>query len=419
MTYIRWFGVFFGVVSLAIQPVFPDSTTLVIAWATVALFAIGSVTIWGLLARIGTEEGLEKLGRFGMLLDTGVILAFVWIFSFEDPYNGWALVFLIPLEAALRYRLRGALLAAGAVAVFFLPQSLHFARLHDRVFDLDGYVFTVGLGLLIAGIAGTMAEGWHDRTLAFEKQSARLTEMDRLKDRYLAVTSHEIRGPLTAIITGTDTLLRRGDRLKEEQRKQLLEMVAQQSHQMARLVDDLMISNELQAGQIALHPQWVELEPTLKQALEAADSKRNAHQLELFVEPLRCEVDPARVSQLVRNLVENAYKYTPDRTRVSVTAQAVKDGIRLEVSDDGPGIPVEKRSQLFEAFSRIEETSAGKEGVGLGLFVVSQLVTSMRGRIDFASSSRGTTFAIHIPCETEKLNHPRLGLIKGEAGASG
>ena len=419
MTYVRWFGVLFAVVSLAIQPRFPDSATQASAWTVVALFAIGSMAIWGILARVDTEPALAKLGRFSMALDAGVIMAFVWIFSFENPYNGWALLFLIPLEAALRYRLRGALLAACAVAIFYLPQSLHFAQLHDTVFDLDAYIFTMGLSLLIAGVAGTMAEGWHDKSLAFEKQSARLTEMDRLKDRYLAVTSHEIRGPLTAIITGTDTLLRRGDRLKEEQRQQLLEMVAQQSHQMARLVDDLMISNELQAGHIALHPEWVELEPTLKQALEAADSKRNAHQLELFVEPLRCEVDPARVSQLVRNLVENAYKYTPDRTRVSVSAQAIKDGIKLEVADDGPGIPVEKRSQLFEAFSRIEETSAGKEGVGLGLFVVSQLVTSMQGRIDFASSSRGTTFAIHIPCNTEKPNTPRLGLIKGEAGASG
>ena len=419
MTYVRWFGVLFALVSLSIQPFFPDTGTQVAAWAVVAVFALGSVTIWGLLARVETEAELLKLGRFGFALDAGVIMAFVWIFSFENPYNGWALLFLIPLEAALRYRLRGALLAACAVALFYLPQSIRFAELHDTVFDLDSYIFTMGLALLIAGVAGTMAEGWHEKSQAFEKQSARLTEMDRLKDRYLAVTSHEIRSPLTAIITGTDTLLRRGDRLSDTQRSQLLEMVAQQSHQMARLVDDLMISNELQAGEIALHPEWVELEPTLKQALEAADSKRNAHLLEVFVEPLRCELDPARVSQLVRNLVENAYKYTPDRTRVSVSAQAVRDGIKLEVADDGPGIPVEKRSQLFEAFSRIEETAAGKEGVGLGLFVVSQLVTSMKGRIDFASSSRGTTFAIHVPCSTQKLDAPRLGLVQGEGGASG
>ena len=414
MTYVRWFGVAFAVVSLSIQQGFPHPDTQVLAWSTVALFAIASVTLWGALARVESEPGLIKLGRVGFAVDAVVILVFVWTFAFENPYNTWALLYLIPLEAALRYRLKGALAAAALVAIFYAPVALRFADLHDRAFDVDAYVFVIGLGALIAGVSGTMAEGWHRKSLAFEKQSARLTELDRLKDRYLAVTSHEIRGPLTAIISGTDTLLRRGDRLTEDQRRQLLEMTAQQSHQLARLVEDLMVGNEMQAGEIRLNPEWVELEPTLRQALEAADSKRKAHQLEVYVQPLKAEIDPARVSQLIRNLVENAYKYTPDRTRVSVSAQLAREGIVLEVADDGPGIPVEKRSQLFEAFSRIEETAAGREGVGLGLFVVSQLVTSMKGRIDFASSTRGTTFAIHIPCPTERLESPRLGLVQGE-----
>lgn len=419
MTYVRWFGVLFGVVSLSIQPSFPDSTTHALAWALIAVFALGSVLLWGMLARLETEPSLIRLGVAGFALDAGVIMGFVWIFAFETPFNAWALLFLIPLEAALRYRLRGSLLAAGLVTLFYIPASFHYANLHNASFDLNSYVFSVGLAILIAGVAGTMAEGWHEKSLAFENQSTRLTELDNLKDRYLAVTSHEIRGPLTAIISGTDTLLRRGDRLSDEQRSQLLEMTAQQSHQLARLVDDLMIGNELQAGKIALHPEWVELEATLQSALQAADSKRKGHRLEVFVQPIRCEIDSARVSQLVRNLVENAYKYTPDNARVSVTAQESRDGILLEVSDDGPGIPVEKRSQLFEAFSRIEETAAGREGVGLGLFVVSQLVTSMSGRIDFASSTRGTTFGIHIPCNRERLESPRLGLVQGEGGVTG
>ena len=416
MTYVRWFGVLFAVISLAIQPSFPDTSTLAWGWGLVAVFALGSVLLWGILARVQNESALVKLGRASFVLDAVVIMGFVWTFSFEDPFNVWALLFLIPLEAALRYRLRGALLSAGAVALFYVPATIHYGNLHDIAFDVDSYIFTVGLAALIAGVAGTMAEGWHEKSLAFEKQSARLTELDDLKDRYLAVTSHEIRGPLTAIISGTHTLLRRGDRLSDDQRKQLLEMTAQQSQALARLVDDLMIGNELKAGKIALHPEWVSLESTLDSALQAADSKRKAHRLEVFSQPLRCEIDSARVAQLVRNLVENAYKYTPDHARVSVTAQESRDGILLEVSDDGPGIPVEKRSQLFEAFSRIEETAAGREGVGLGLFVVSQLVTSMEGRIDFASSTRGTTFGIHIPCKTERLDAPRLGLVRGEGG---
>jgi K+-sensing histidine kinase KdpD len=118
--------------------------------------------------------------------------------------------------------------------------------------------------------------------------------------------------------------------------------------------------------------------------------------------------------QITRNLVENAYKYTPDRTRVAVTARATADGVLVEVMDDGPGIPTEKRDQLFEAFSRIHETAAGREGVGLGLYVVSQLVAVMDGRLDLASSSKGTTFTIYIPCKRRPTGKPQMGLVTVE-----
>nr|MDQ3958613.1 ATP-binding protein [Actinomycetota bacterium] len=184
--------------------------------------------------------------------------------------------------------------------------------------------------------------------------------------------------------------------------------------QLSRLVDDLLITSQLQGGKLALHPARCDLQATVQQAIEAAGSKRGGHTLEVFVEPLHCVIDSSRVVQIVRNLVENAYKYTPPRAMVSVTASAEEGGVSIEVADDGPGIPPEKRAELFEAFSRVEETAAGREGVGLGLFVVSQLVEAMKGRIDVASSSQGTCFAIHIPCETMAADAPRLAVVEPE-----
>jgi K+-sensing histidine kinase KdpD len=208
---------------------------------------------------------------------------------------------------------------------------------------------------------------------------------------------------------------RRGDRLSEDQRDRLLEMVSRQGHHVARLVDDLLVTSQLQAGRLALQVEWAELESVIHQALDAATPKRRSHQLEVYVDPLRCRLDASRVGQIVRNLVENAYKYTPERTRVSVTARELRGGIVVEVGDEGDGIPVDKREQLFEAFSRIEQTSAGQDGVGLGLYVVSQLTAAMDGHIDLSSSSRGTTFTIHIPCLSEAIERPQLGLLHGGA----
>jgi len=274
----------------------------------------------------------------------------------------------------------------------------------------------VGMSVLIAGITGSMANQWRAQSAALEQQSLKLAEVDQLKDRFLAITSHEIRGPLTAIIAGVDTVRKRLENLSPEQHDRLLEMVASQGHQLARLVDDLQITSQIQSNQLALHPAWTDLERNIHQALEAAVAKRRHHQLEVFVEPIECLVDASRIGQIVRNLVENAYKYTPDRTRVAVTAKRVSAGIEIEVTDEGPGIPAEKRDKLFEAFARIEETSAGQEGVGLGLYVVSQLVAAMKGRIDIASSARGTSFTIELPCDSRlvEVETPRLDLVREE-----
>jgi signal transduction histidine kinase len=337
------------------------------------------------------------------------------VYAFETPYVTWALVFLIPIEGALRYRLKGAIAGAALGALFFIPLTWLAPTSEGGHWDVDTYAFVIGLSALLAGMAGTMANNWYEQRRTFELQSLKMIELDQLKDRFLAVTSHEIRGPLTTIISGVDMIRRRSDRLTPENRDKILEAVASQSQQLARLVDDLLLTSQLQSGQLAIHPQWARLDATIRQALDAAAPKRRGHQLEVFVEPIRGRVDSARIAQIVRNLVENAYKYTPDRTRVSVSGKRVSGGVCLQITDDGPGIPANQRDQLFEAFSRIEGSS-DQDGVGLGLFVVSHLVSAMNGRIDLMASSQGTGFDIFIPCKTEPAE-PALTIVRDGVAA--
>jgi signal transduction histidine kinase len=301
--------------------------------------------------------------------------------------------------------LRGALVAAVVVSAVFVGATW------DSPLEP---ALVAGVSFAVAWVVGNAVQMWHDTQRFLERQSAQLIELDRLRDRNVAITSHEIRSPLTAIIAATDVLKRRGDEIEPAKRARLLEIMSQQGRQLARLVDDLMISSELQAGELLVQAEMNDLEAVVQRGLEGAAPKRRAHQLEVFIDPVRCEIDEYRVAQILRNLLENAYKYTPDRSRVTVTGQATEEGIELAVADDGPGIPLEKRDLLFEAFRRMAETSAGKEGVGLGLFVVSQLVAAMDARIDLASSSRGTTFTIRIPCRVERIEHRRMGIITGE-----
>ena len=409
---IRWFGVLFGVVSILVTPTWPDDLNRALTWLLVAALAIGNLFIWGAMGRLRTDHSISRLGLGVFIFDAAVIISLVWLAAYERPYVTWALLILIPLEGALRYRLQGALLAAGAAALLFLPQALWSVDVRESGFDSSTYVFIVGLLGTIAAVTGTMAENWHRKNAAFLHQTLKLAEVDKLKDRFLAITSHEIRGPLTAIIAGLETVRKRADRLRPEQRDQLLRMMSTQGEQLSRLVDDLLVTSQLQSATLGLEKDWVSIEVIIEQALQAAATKRRSHMLEVYTQPYECEVDASRISQIVRNLVENSYKYTPEKKRVSVTAKAADGYLVLEVADEGPGIPEDKREVLFDAFSRIEETAAGQDGVGLGLYLVSQLVSAMDGEIDLASSSEGTSFTIRIPCAIRPLEKAKLGLVR-------
>ncbi len=411
LIYIRAFGLLVAAGVLLTTDDFPSKMLERTGWITVAIVVLGNVAIWGGLGRTSTREHLRILASVAALLDAFIVFTFIWIFAYQTPFVMWAVVLLLPMEGALRYRLRGALIAAAVCAVFFIPQSLRVGEVTGTgEFEWNTYIFIAGLAFLVAGVVGAMAENWYEQSLALKSQSLQLAEVDELKDRFLAITSHEIRGPLTAIIAGVDTVQKRSDRLTPEQRDRLLDMVATQGHQLARLVDDLLVTAQMQNGAPALHPQWVALAEVFDGAIGAASPKRRGHQLEIFVDQLECEIDAARVSQIVRNLLENAYKYTAEKTAVSVSAKKSLSGITITIADNGEGIPTENRERLFEAFARGEGTKAGQEGVGLGLYVVSQLVSAMDGHVDLASSSSGTTFTISLPCQT-RFGTTKLGLV--------
>lgn len=414
LNFVRALGVLAAALVVAFRPSWPPDSSEQVAWIVVAVVGAGSLLVWGWARGTRTDKDLRRIGVLGFVLDALLVFGMVWVFAPREVF----VVVLLPyvaLSAALRYRWLGAAVSAVTVAAF--AAALLLALADEIVWESFTVLVSVTSG--IGCVTAAIARSWHTRRLEFEHQAARLIELDNLKDRYIAITSHEIRGPVSTMITAVDTVRSRWDKLDPERRDHLLEMVYLQGRELDRLVQDLFISAEMQGGGLNLQPEWVELETTIKRAIEAANGKRRGHLLELFVDPVRVEFDPYRITQIVRNLVENAYKYTDDRTRVVVSAKGVGSGVQLEVRDDGDGIPPDKRDKLFEAFSRIEETAAGQEGVGLGLYVVSQLVAAMNGRIDLQSSRRGTTFSIYIPCPTVPIDKPHIGLVGEDEATQG
>jgi signal transduction histidine kinase len=399
LTAVRGFAAVFAVLAVASTPYFPGLFERSLAWTAVVLLIAGTVLIDRLNRRMFADRGRRWLSVIALMIDTAVIAAFVLAFAFEDPYVTWALVLACPLDGVLRYRTRGAL-AMGAVAeLIFIVQSVVRYEATGEPVTISAHLFVLGLIGLVASATSVLVETWHVQNVAYREQALDLAEAHRVQDRLLAVTSHEFRGSLGAVVSGTQTVRSTAGRLPAERTDHMLQLVENQGRHLLRLVDDLLVSAQVDSGALSIRAAWGDLTQTIDLAIDAASRKRRGHRLELFVDPVRCELDHERLQQIVRNLTENAFKYSPETGTVSVTARPEGDSIELEVTDEGPGIPAAQRASLFQPFWRGH--GGGVEGAGLGLYVVDRIVSAMDGTVDLRTSSRGTTFACKLPCRVE------------------
>ena len=238
-----------------------------------------------------------------------------------------------------------------------------------------------------------------DRHLAQAAEAHREAEASsRAKDEFLAMLGHELRNPLSPILTALHLLRQRGSGWGREH-----EIIARQVAHLVRLVDDLLDVSRLTRAKIRLHPERVELAGVVSRAVEMASPllEERGHRLALDVPAgLVVLADPVRLAQVFGNLLTNAARYTPPGGHVSVTARAEPGGVVVEVTDDGQGIAPELLPRVFELFvqgPRGPDRAQG--GLGIGLALVRSLVTLHGGSVEARSGGpgRGSTFCVRLP----------------------
>ena len=228
-------------------------------------------------------------------------------------------------------------------------------------------------------------------------------EAARLKDEFVATVSHELRTPLTSINGYVEILLEDEElgELNDEQRR-FLEVVARSSGRLMRLVGDLLLVGQIDAGKLELDTSPVDLGVVVVEATESAravaDEKDVAVRTELDAVPPVLG-DPARLAQVVDNLLSNAIKFTPGGGDVAVSLSSDDGHCVLEVSDSGIGIPESERAQLFQRFFRTSRASAHAiAGTGLGLAITKAIVDAHGGTIGVVDrDGPGTTFRVELP----------------------
>jgi two-component system, OmpR family, sensor kinase len=229
----------------------------------------------------------------------------------------------------------------------------------------------------------------------FREMTQRLAESQRRERNFLMVVSHELRTPVTAI-RGHVEALREGLAEDAEAREASLDVIRAATDRLARLVGDLLDLARLEADQFTLEEQEVELKRLLEQAYQSftEEARRRGidYECSLSANPV-ISTDGDRVLQIVSNLLDNAFAWTPDGGRIALELASSNGSIAVSVSDSGPGIGREERERIFRPF-----WSRAGDGTGLGLPIARQLAQALGGELALESEpGQGSRFELRLP----------------------
>jgi DNA-binding response OmpR family regulator/anti-sigma regulatory factor (Ser/Thr protein kinase) len=241
-------------------------------------------------------------------------------------------------------------------------------------------------------------------------------ESNRVKDEFIAMLGHELRNPLSPIVTAVQLLRMRGEQSRE------FAVIERQANHLVRLVDDLLDISRITRGKIELRKQTIELASVVVRGVEMAspllEQRRQHLDVDVAAEGLAVEGDPERLAQVVSNLLTNASKYSEPHTTIHVQAGRRGRAIALRVKDEGIGIPKEMLDRVFDMFVQQPQASdRSKGGLGLGLAIVRSLVTLHGGNV--AATSRGvgqgSEFVVELPGADlgERTAQPAPSLSEG------
>lgn len=239
------------------------------------------------------------------------------------------------------------------------------------------------------------------------RMRAAAEQANALKSDFIATISHELRSPLHAIIGLSKVLLEAEDGLSPAIRRRYADTIRDSGERLLGLIEDLLDLSRLEAGKMRFDPTADDMGVTIERAIGEVAALAAARRIGIDNRPLgrvaRCPHDPARMRQVMINLLSNAIRFSPPGGRVTVTADTTASGpggalLLVEVSDQGPGIPDDERESIFGRFVQSSRTRGSGGGSGLGLAICREIVEAHRGRIRAANTvAGGASLLLSLP----------------------
>ncbi len=288
-------------------------------------------------------------------------------------------------------------LVAGAIAVALalLAGFLVSNRLARRIERLERTARRVAEGDLTGRFVVDAEDELGQLAVALDDMQRQLGQLDSARKRFIATASHELRTPIFSL--GGFLELIQDEDLDDATRDAFLTQVREQVERLKKLATDLLDLSKLEAGSLELRPEPTDV-GTLAEAVASefrpALARHDSHlELRLDANEVEAQIDPERVAQIMRILIDNALTHTPAGTPMVVTAGRVNGTVRLSVRDFGSGIKRQQVERLFEPFY----TSDDAQGSGLGLAIARELAERMDGRLDVEALAGRTTFTLELP----------------------
>jgi two-component system OmpR family sensor kinase len=285
--------------------------------------------------------------------------------------------------------------SAAALLVALMGGLLIATRLGRRVGRLDRAARSVARGRYGEPLPVTSKDEIGRLTDTFNQMQQQLQRVDVARKEFIATASHELRTPIFSL--GGFVELLQDEDLDEDTRREFLETMGEQVERLQKLSVNLLDLSRLDSGSVELHTEPVDLAELTRSIAGEFHPRLTEHGTELMLnvpeEGPSALCDRERVAQIMRILLDNALRHTPEGTNVTVSASRYNGAAELTVADTGPGLPAGARGKVFERFF----TGDAARGAGLGLAIARELAERMDGRLMLSTERKVTAFTLELP----------------------